>query len=160
MPQPKGNGDSQPPLVAPENRQQPSRRPTALTFVASPSSSPKANSFEKEKAQVDSIPQILGVQSPQSKADAEREEKERWAYRIGFPRWVILRKAAKSMSIELVIQRKIGADPLILIFSSLSTWIGNTQCRSDSPYGRSSIATRSRWGRMEGFYARTLQSSC
>ncbi|KAK7692121.1 hypothetical protein QCA50_003740 [Cerrena zonata] len=96
VPQPKGNGDSQPPLVSPENRQ-PSRKPTSLTFVASPSNSPKANSFEKEKAQVDSIPQILGVQSPQSKADAEREEKERWAYRIGFPRWVILRKAAKIL---------------------------------------------------------------
>lgn len=94
VPQSKDNSDPQP-IPTPEIRQ-PSRRPTSLTFVASPSHSPKANSFEKEKVQVDSIPQILGVQSPQSKADAELEEKERWAYQIGFPRWIILRKAAKS----------------------------------------------------------------
>ena len=78
-----------------ENRGRPSRRPTSLTFVASPSSSPKGNRFEKEKVQVESIPQLLGVPTPPSNGE-EKLVEERWAYQIGFPRWLILRKAAKS----------------------------------------------------------------
>ena len=80
-----------------ENRGRPSRRPTSLTFVASPSSSPKGNRFEKEKVQVESIPQLLGVPTPPPNGE-EKLVEERWAYQIGFPRWLILRKAAKSKS--------------------------------------------------------------
>lgn len=96
--------NSSEPVTIQESRQ-PNRRPTSLTFVASPSNSPKANSFDKEKVQINSIPQILDPQPP-SNHDAELEEKERWAYKMGFPKWLILRKAAKSA--YSVISLKVG----------------------------------------------------